>query len=196
MGLFDGWLGPVLGRTRLRKPQMDRVFAMATAAPSLSAAELSPGLRAGVCLQAVEGGAFASVDGELRQLVQMAAASPDFQAQAEVARDDLGYTWIIFSGAGVDDQVNLAHLAASTLQEKGYGEQLLAAVFRLERTDGTDTPCYLIYNYKRGNFYPFMPTHGRNRDTAAEFRTAGALGNLLPTEQDVSRWFPLWDCPV
>lgn len=192
MGLFDA----LFGRTRLRKAQLDPIFALATAAPTLEAAELRTGPAAGVCLQAVEGAAYAGVDGELRQLVQLAAASPDFHAVAEVRRDDLGFTWVLFRGSAVDDQVNLAHLTATTLQGNGYGEQLLAAVFRMERTD-RPSPCYLIYNYKRGTFYPFMPTGaGRNRDNAAEFRAAGALGNLLPMEKDVSRWFPLWDCPV
>jgi hypothetical protein len=192
LGLFDAFLG----RTRLRKPQLDHIFALATAAPSLEAAELQPGSAGGVCLQAVEGGAYADVDRELRQLVQLAAASPDFHARADIARDDLGFTWVLFRDAPVDDQVNLAHVAATTLQGSGYGEQLLAAVFRVKRTDLADAPGYLVYNYKRGNFYPFMPTAGRNRDNAAEFRTAGALARLMPMEQDVSRWFPLWDCPV
>lgn len=192
MGLLDAFLG----RTRLRKPQLDRIFALATAAPTLEAAELRAGSAAGVCLQAVEGAAYADVDRELRQLVQLAAGSADFHARSEVTRDGLGFTWVLFRDAPVEDQVNLAHLTATTLQGSGYGEQLLAAVFRLERTDEDRPPVYLIYNYKRGNFYPFMPISGRNRDHAAEFRTAGALGRLLPMETDVSRWFPLWDCPV
>lgn len=193
MGLFDAFLG----RTRLRKAQLDPIFALATAAPTLESAELRAGRAAGVCLQAVEGAAYAGVDGELRQLLQLAAASPDFHAATEVRRDDLGFTWVLFRDAPVEDQVNLAHLTATTLQGNGYGEQLLAAVFRMERTDSPERPGYLIYNYKRGTFYPFMPTGGgRNRDNAAEFRSAGALGNLLPIEKDVSRWFPIWDCPV
>ncbi len=196
-GLWDGLLGPLLGRTKLKKPDMDRIFALATAEPSLAAAELGPGPAAAVCLRPVEGGAFAEVDAELERLVQLAANSEDFHSQARVERDELGYTWIVFRDARLEEQVSLAHLVASSLQEKGYGEQLLAALFRMTRTQQEDADgCYLVYNYKRGAFYPFIPRGERTRDNAAEFRTASALGEMLPMEADITRWFPLWDAPL
>lgn len=195
MGFFDSVLGPLFGSTRLKKADIDRLFTLATAGPSLEAAEIEPAGRAAVCLRPVEGAQFAAVDRELRELVALACRGRDFHGRVEVTRDDLGYVWVVFTDPDLGECVNLVHLAGSTLQEKGYGEQLLAAVFRCRQT-GADAPCQLIYNYKRGSFYPFVPTGGRNRDNAAEFRIGSALGRLLPIEKDLSRWFPLWDAPV
>ncbi len=198
MGLFDSVLGPLFGRTRLKGPDMDRLFKLATAAPSLDTAELEPDGRWAVCLRPVEGAEFTAAERELTELVGLACRSKDFNSDVEVTRDDLGYTWIVFRDPDLEDGVNLVHLVGSTLQEKGYGEQLLAAVFRMRLRDASAARCYLIYNYKRGNFYPFMPKPGGGHvhDTAAEFRIGSSLQSLLPIEPDVTRWFPLWDCPV
>lgn len=200
MGLLDSVLGPLFGRTRLQKPDMDRLFKLSTAGPSLDAGELAPAGRAAVCLQGVEGPEYAAVDRELRELVELSCASRDFHSQLEFQRDGLGYTWVIFGDADLGNCVTLVHLVGSTLQEKGYGEQLLAAVFRFRQEPadpGSDPgPRYLLYNYKRGRFYPFVPGPNRSRDNAAEFRISSALGGLLPMEPDLARWYPLWDCPV
>jgi hypothetical protein len=200
VGLFDAVLGPLFGRTRLRKPDMDRLFKLTTAGPSLEAAELAADGRWAVCLRPVEGAEFAAAEQELRQLVDLACRSKDFHSRAEITRDSLGYVWIVFADPELEDGVTLVHLVGSTLQEKGYGEQLLAAVFRFRQSPpaapGGDGPRYLIYNYKRGRFYPFVPGAGHTRDNAAEFRIGSALGELLPVETDLTRWFPLWDCPV
>lgn len=195
MGFFDSILGPLFGSTRLRRADIDHLFSLATAAPSLEAAELAPAGRAAVCLRPVEGAEFAAVDRELRELVDLACRGRDFSGQAEVSRDNLGYVWIVFTDPDLGECVNLVHLAGSTLQEKGYGEQLLAAVFRFRQTAAA-AACHLIYNYKRGAFYPFVPTGGRERDNAAEFRIGSALGRLLPIEGDLSRWYPLWEAPL
>jgi hypothetical protein len=195
--LFDA-LGPLFGRTKLAKPDMDRIFRLSTAAPSLADAELAPDGRWGVCLQSVEGGEFARVEKDLRELVDVACRGHDFHARADVRRDDLGYTWVVFEDPDLEDGVTLVHLVGSTLQEQGYGEQLLAAAFRFrqEPPDPAALPRYLIYNYKRGRFYPFVPRPGHERDNPTEFRIGSALGRLLPIEPDLARWYPLWDPPL
>lgn len=199
MGFFDA----LFGRTRLQKPDMDRLFALSTAAPDLTdRVGVAPDGAAGVCLQPVEGADFAQAYSELRDLVALACRDRDFGSAFEITRDPLGYTWVVFRDPDIADLVTLVHLVGSTLQEKGFGEQLLAAVFRLRPTEsapptgGATGPVYLIYNYKRGRFYPFVPRTGRDRDNAVEFRLGAALGDILPVERDLSRWFALWDCPV
>jgi hypothetical protein len=198
MSLLDAVFGPLLGRTRLQKPDMDRLFKLSTAGPSLDGAELAPDGRWAVCLQSVEGADFAQVERDLRQLVEIACRGQDFHSRSEIQRDNLGYTWVVFSDPELENGVTLVHLVGSTLQEQGYGEQLLAAVFRFrqEPPDAGAGPRYLLYNYKRGKFYPFVPLPGHERDNAAEFRIGSALGRLLPVEPDLTRWYPLWDCPV
>ncbi len=193
-----GWMDAILGRTKLKKPNMDRLFSLSTAGPALSdEADLAPSGRGAVCLSPVEGGEFSSVERELRDLVAVACRGRDFHGQVDIRRDDLGYVWVIFTDPELEEQVALVHLAGGELESSGFGEQLLAAVFRLQPTGGAEhDPVYLIYNYKRGKFYPFVPTAGRNRDNATEFRVASALGGVMPIEQDTARWFALWDCPV
>ncbi|MGC5013862.1 PspA-associated protein PspAB [Streptosporangium sp. DT93] len=70
----------------------------------------------------------------------------------------------------------------------------------------------LVYLYKQGTFYPFAPLPdraagtgtaagtgaggpGRRRDNALELQVRAALGGELRIEQDLGRWFPLWDAP-
>ena len=53
-----------------------------------------------------------------------------------------------------------------------------------------------IYNFKRGYFYPFVPTGDKQRDTESELRLKAQLQQDLPIEPELERWFPLWDAPV
>jgi hypothetical protein len=55
----------------------------------------------------------------------------------------------------------------------------------------------VIYNFKRGSFYPFVPAKGEQaRDNERELRLKAQLGNELPFEEEIGRWFPLWDVPL
>src|SRR5204862_182815 len=69
--------------------------------------------------------------------------------------DSFGYSWVVVQDADLEDQVTAAHAVAQGLEEQGFGEQLLAAVFKF---DGGKHPVYLVYGYKRGAFWPFVPT--------------------------------------
>ncbi|EQD47252.1 hypothetical protein B1A_14382, partial [mine drainage metagenome] len=70
---------------------------------------------------------------------------------------------------------------------------LLASVFRLQEDN---SPTYLVYNYKRGRFYPFRPRGSADRDESREIQLSTLLRKALPIEEDLERWYPLWDCPV
>lgn len=189
-----GFLDALFGRPRLKKPDMDQLFALPAASLTLRAeAGLEPDGRAGVCLKAVDSGEFAALEADLRQLLALAAH--DFKGELDVRSDEYGYRWVVFTDPELDELVNLIHMVGSTLQEKGFGEQLLAALFRFKEASGA--PFYLVYHYKRGSFYPFAPAGGpETRDEALEFRVSAVAAGAIPVEKDTSRWFPLWDCPV
>ena len=92
-------------------------------------------------------------------------------------------------------------MANSTLQDNGWGPQLLCSVFGF--VPGPDAaadaaPFRLVYLFKRGTFYPFAPVdaHKERRDTELELRIRTMVGSDLPVEPDLSRWFPMWDMPV
>jgi hypothetical protein len=56
---------------------------------------------------------------------------------------------------------------------------------------------YLVYLYKRGTFYPFVPLpSAEKRDSERERLLNVTLSTDLAMEQDLERWFPLWGLPV
>jgi hypothetical protein len=187
-------LGDVLfGRKKLKAPAAERLFALSTAAITL---ETSLGLKTAgagaVVFKALSAGEFAQAESDVQQLLEAVAA--DSGAKLERRDDTFGYTWIIVRDPDLEDQVTAVHAVASELQARGFGEQLLAAVFRFE---GGKHPVYWIYGYKRGTFWPFIPTgDGQKRDNAEELELKAKLARELPVEQDLSRWFGVFDTPI
>jgi hypothetical protein len=104
--------------------------------------------------------------------------------------DEFGYEWLLLEDADFDDLVTTIHVAAQSMQEDGFGEQLLCAVFAF------DPGVRFIYNFKRGRFYPFVPKADKARDSRRELELQGKLEHELPIEPELERWFPLWDAPV
>ena len=93
----------------------------------------------------------------------------------------------------LEDQVTAVHAVGDELVARGFGGQLLAAVFHFRG----DKDVYWIYGYKRGTFWPFVPSgRDQERDNAEELRLKAKLENELPIEQDLSRWFGLFDAPL
>jgi hypothetical protein len=55
---------------------------------------------------------------------------------------------------------------------------------------------YLVYLFKRGTFYPFVPQGHEQRDIEQELKLKSLVADDLVIESDLDRWFPLWDLPV
>jgi hypothetical protein len=55
---------------------------------------------------------------------------------------------------------------------------------------------YLVYLFKRGTFYPFIPDGHEKRDLEQELKLKSLVAGDLIVEADLDRWFPLWDLPV
>jgi hypothetical protein len=121
-------------------------------------------------------------------------AARDTGSRLRRRSDEYGYEWLIVEDADFEDLVTTVHLVGSELKARGFGPQLLAAIFRF---DGREHPVYLIYGYKRGAFWPFVPTgKDQERDNAAELKLKSELAGELPIEQDLSRWFGMFDAPL
>jgi hypothetical protein len=113
----------------------------------------------------------------------------------EKTDDSFGYRWMIMSDEDFEDLVVGVNVVSQALQDGGYGERILCAVFAFR--DARDQPVYWIYNYKRGAYYPFVPAAGdQRRDTERELRLKAQIGNELPVEAELERWFPLWGIPI
>ncbi|MFZ0664313.1 MAG: hypothetical protein WAM97_01055 [Acidimicrobiales bacterium] len=210
----------LLGRTKPVKPNLDALFSLPSAAVTLQvSAGYVPSGKAGVCFKPPSGQPFAEVQAEIEQLLRMPddpsapAESASTNARVHDVADSYGYRWIVVEGAGIDDLVTRVHMVHSSIEESGWGPQLLCSVFgfcyQAPTADGNDeltvgtaqaagaaSSVYLVYLAKRGTFYPFAPTGKEQRNTELEMSLRTTLGNDLPVESDLSRWFPLWDLPI
>lgn len=189
-------LGDVLfGRKKLKGAKLDRLFALSTAQVTLETElGLRPAGAAGVVFKSLSAGEFMRAEQEIDELLGVVAQTSGSEVRRR--QDSLGYQWLVVRDPDFEDLVTGVHLVASELVAHGFGEQLLAALFAFERRDG-DRLTYLIYGFKRGAFWPFVPTgEGQERDNAEELRLRNELQGELPIEEDLSRWLGLFDAPL
>jgi hypothetical protein len=191
VGFLDALLG---GRgKRVKGAAPDRLFAMTTAQVTL---DTGLGLKhkgaTGIVFQPLETADFEGILTETDELLRGSAA--DTGTEVESSSDEYGYRWIILRDPDFEDLVVALNTISSQLQESGYGDRLLAAVFPFE---DKGRKLYFIYNFKRGAYYPFIPAPGdKARDSEAELRLKAQVGAELPWEDDITRWFPLWEIPL
>jgi PspA associated protein B len=183
----------LFGRRKLAEPAADRLFALTTAAVTLDTElGLRPAGAGAVCFKPLSAGDFERVQADVQQLLEGIAAESG--SKLERSEDSFGYQWIVVRDNDLADQVTAVHAVASGLEEQGFGPQLLAAVFRFE---GGKYPVYFVYGYKRGAFWPFVPKgEGQERDNATELELKAKLEGELPIEQDLTRWFGVFDAPL
>ncbi len=188
------FLNILFGRSKPVKSRPDRLFAIATAEIAMSARHgLTPSGRAGVCFRPISSSFFAEAERELKEMLQLGAQQTESNVQ--VTSDEYGFQWVIAEDKDFSDLVNTIYTVSLTLQEHGFEDQLLAAVFKFNEEGRR--PVYWIYNYKRAQFYPFVPIgNSQERDNAAELRLKGALQNELPVDSDLERWYALWGVPL
>jgi hypothetical protein len=192
------FLDVLLGRTKPKQANLDALFSLSGAAITLEAAlGMKSSGEGAVCFKPASGAGFAATADELTQLLELAVRESG--STLRVADDRFGYRWVVIGDPDLEDLVTSVHMANSTLQESGFGPQLLCSVFGFaggQGAPGSEQRCYLVYLYKRGTFYPFAPLDGERRDNELELRVRGALGNDLPIEPELGRWFPLWGIPI
>lgn len=187
----------IMGRTKPAQANLDALFGLAGAQLTLQAAEsLLPGKEAGVCYKPAAGKPFSEAAKEAEDLLDLPeedGSKGTFRQQA----DKYGYNWILPAGDDFQILINRVHVINSTLQDNGYGPQLLCSVFGFHgESAGPGSSLYLVYLYKRGSFYPFMPTGEERRDVESELRLANVLRDDLQIEKDKENWMALWGLPV
>lgn len=187
-----GFLDSLIGRTQLPKTQEDKIFAITTAAVTLEAAGgLDAPKRIGAVFRRLPPGRFSQSTEEMHKLLDVEGKENAFKI--EDSTDQYGFQWLVINGDDFQMMVAAIHAVAQSLIDDGYGDLLLAAAFRFQQNERA---IYWVYEYKRGAFYPFIPTGGHNRDNAEEFRQVSIAEKELPVEQDQACWYPLWDLPV
>lgn len=188
MGLAD----LLFGRKKLKSPNKERLFAISTARVTLEAELGLKPVSGAVCFKALSAGEFGRAENELQDL--LAKVAQESGSKLDRRSDDFGYEWLVVHDRDFEDVVTSVHLVGEELAARGFGEQLLAAVFRF---DGADGPVYWIYGYKRGAFWPFVPAgKDKERDNPQELELKSKLEGELPIEADISRWFAVFDAPL
>jgi hypothetical protein len=211
------FLNTILGRTQAAQPDLERLFRMPSAAMQLQAYYgLTPSGGAAVCYKAMAGRSFAETHTEFREL--LGVSDDGTTATVHEENDSFGYSWVVLGEPDFERLVNLVHVVNSSLDERGYGPQLLCSVFSFVNRPGTTTPdaldveaaaagapsgtwtsaspVYVIYLFKQGTFYPFIPLAGERRDLEAEMLLVEVLKGDLVIEKDLERRFPIWGIPL
>jgi hypothetical protein len=190
-----GLLDVLFGRKKLKDARKEKLWALTTARITM---ETELGLRAGgaaaVCFKPQSSSDFVRAENELQELLDLAASA--YGARIRRRSDEFGFEWLVVESSDPEELVTTVHMVGSELAARGFGPQLLAAVFRYEDRR-RERPVFWIYGYKRGTFWPFVPTGtGQERDNAFELELKAKLERELPIEPDLSRWFAMFDAPL
>lgn len=186
------------GRTKPIEAKLDALFRLPTAAITLSASEnlVAEGV-GGVCIQPAESASYKSGINEVKQLLSTNFSDPILNSEISFATDSFGSDWVVVRSSDIEPLVTSLHAVNTTVQEHGWGPQLLCSCipFISKDNETSGARVYLIYLFKRGTFYPFVPLGEQKRDNATELHLKAILENDLPVEADLSRWGALWDLP-
>jgi hypothetical protein len=190
-----GFLDAFLGKRKVAAPAAtDRLFALTTAYVDLETAQgVTTRGAAGIVFQQLATADFTQVLAETEELLKGTGAETGSTVSTQ--DDQYGYKWVVVRDDDMDDLVVGVNTVADNLSTGGYGDRILAAVFAF--ADAQGKPLYLIYSYKRGTWYPFVPAAGeQQRDNEREFQLRAQVAAGLPFEEDLARWFPLWGIPI
>jgi hypothetical protein len=187
----------ILGRSKPVPARLDALFGLPSAAITLQTeAGLVSSGQAGVCFKPVAESSFTEVQGDISELLKMVEETQ--QIKLEELDDKLGYHWVVITEPDVGELVTNVHAVNAGLEDAGFGPQLLCSVFGFTSEPDSPKPqhAYLVYLFKRGSFYPFIPIGTEKRDNVAELHLKGILEKDLKVEEDLQRWFPVWGAPV
>ena len=205
-------LGDILfGRKKLKGPARDRLFALTTSAVTLDVeCGLQPAGAGAVVFKPLSAGDFARVEQDVEQLLHGVAA--DAGSTIERKSDTYGFEWVIVRDPDLDAVVAAVDHVVGVAHERGVPRGSLDShrslaglplVYEVNqrrtafRFDGEGShPVYWIYGFKTGTFWPFVPTGEQQRDNARELELKAKLEKELPVEQDLSKWFALFDAPI
>jgi hypothetical protein len=150
--------------------------------------------RCALSLKTISGMYFNEMKDDIKRFLDI--SKTDFELTYRTVIDSYGYLWVILEGKRMEDLLAGISAVGDTVDEKGFSDQLLAAIF--EFTDDRNRKEYLIYNYKRNTFYPFVPLDNdkKSRNTEEEMKIMATIGDEVPLERDMTLWYPLWDLPL
>lgn len=185
-----GFLDSILGRSKPPEADLDALFAVPQAALSLGAEGFTATGLGAVCYRPTEGGAFSETEEQIKQLVTT-GGGPTIQGST----DQFGFRWLTVTrpDKDVSGLVTDLHAINSSLADAGFGSALLCSTMVFTAPAGK--PVALVYLYKRGTFYPFVPDGTERRDNTLELQIRGIIAADVNVESDLSRWLAIWGAP-
>ncbi|MDQ3882852.1 MAG: hypothetical protein M3243_02220 [Thermoproteota archaeon] len=154
--------------------------------------------RCALTFKTVSGTFFYEMEQDIRQF--LGSLQPEFELTWRTTTDSYGYMWIIFEGKKIEDLLAGLTTVGDIVEERGFSDKLLAAVFEFssnrEELARSTRQAYLIYNYKRNKFYPFVPTGEKTVDAEEQMKIMATIAEEIPVERDMTLWYPLWDLPL
>jgi hypothetical protein len=186
MGIFDA----ILGRTKPPQADLDVLFAVPQAGLSLQTEGFATTGSGSVCFRDVEGAADDAVMADAEKLITSSAS-----ATVTRSTDRFGFHWLTVTRTDndVSGLVTDLHAVNSSLVDAGFGSALLCSTIGFTAADGK--PLALVYLFKRGTFYPFVPLDGEKRDNALELQVRGIVATDVPVEPDLTKWLAIWGAP-
>jgi len=192
MGLMDtvrSILGVSAERDATRDADPEDLFGMSTAYITMEAdLGYDNAGAAALCFSSVDSTDFGEMVEEVEAILE--AGAKETGTTFSQHSDDHGYNWVVLEDSDPEDLLTSIHFAADTFIEQSYGSRLLAAVFAFDKSD-TDH-AYWIYSFRRGAYYPFVPSGSHDRDSRMEFKLQSVLDGELGIESDEQYWYPLW----
>jgi hypothetical protein len=183
-------LDAILGRRKPPRNHLDALFSLPTAAITLqTAAGFVPTGAGAVCYREAEGAAFAQTQTDL-----VALLDNDDDPDLEKSTDQYGFTWLVARQDDMSALVTDLHAINTSLEAQGFGPSLLCSMVTFGDPAGKSLA--LVYLYKQGTFYPFVPLEGQRRDNLLEMQVRDLVRTDLPVEPELNRWMALWDAPV
>ena len=187
------FLDRLLGTAKPVQSKTDGLFAMSTAVVTLQTSlHLEPSLEGALCFKAIDSVQFDELRRDIVELLKIRAN--DTESQMRSSADEYGFQWAVLRTKEFEDLVTTIHMISEELKARGFGEQLLASVFRFK--DETGRSVFWVYNYKRGTFYPFVPKPGQERDNVYELRLSSLMQREMPVEKELERWYAMWGMPI
>jgi hypothetical protein len=147
---------------------------------------------AGICFKPRPAKDFMQAEQQLDDLI----GTVGINSSASVRRrsDSFGYEWLVVREGDMERLVAAVEMVAGELAKRGFGGQLLAALFRF---DSGERPVFLVYGFKTGTFWPFVPAgEGQERVNDEEIRLRDALKSQIPIEPRLEQWLGLFDPPI
>lgn len=158
--------------------------------------------RCGICIKNVDGTYFSNTIEEVQEFLRI--SNSEFRTEHILTNDKYGYLWIMIKGISIEDILVASNGIVDVIVDRGFKDQMLAVVFEFRKTVSPNSnldspqlePQFLIFNYKREKFYPFVPLASQEkRHSDLELILASIISKEIPWETDMSVWYPMWDMP-